>query len=645
MKILLYIRNLLDLLLRKMIRSSFTSRWIILFLDSLIASISIAFSFFICTSIYPSIIGQLPDFWDLALTNLILVSVSFLVFQTHTGIIRYSSYYEVWRLFMAISFSTILLALGVVIFKFNFPISLTGLLINFTTSLLILVAFRYFIVKVYGRLISDKGEKLQRAVIYGTSPDSVSLARAILMIRNRNFKLVGFMTYDYHIQQKRIMDLPVILLNGDLGRLLTGYEVDTIIFPDSKYISRNFDDLIKRCMSLKIKVLISQAPQDISDYSLQSNQIRNIQIEDLLGRDEIKINNIEISSQTQGKVVLVTGAAGSIGSELIRQLCKFKPKLLLLLDSAETPLHDIQMELEDKHKDINFKIILADVRDVDRISVLFKKYRPQIIYHAAAYKHVPLMEENPCESISVNVHGTRNLANHALRYGAQKFVLISTDKAVNPSNVMGASKRIAEIYVQSLAKYIQPKNNTMQFITTRFGNVLGSNGSVIPRFKQQIEQGGPLTVTHPDITRYFMTIPEACRLVLEAGSMGVNGEIYVFDMGDPVKIDDMARRMIQLAGFTPDEDIEIVYSGLRPGEKLFEELLNDSEKTKPTRHEKIMIADVRDYNFREVVVNLNQLIACARKIDVRGTVTLMKGLVPEFISNNSEFEELDKLNG
>jgi FlaA1/EpsC-like NDP-sugar epimerase len=513
--------------------------------------------------------------------------------------------------------------------------------VSYTSLLILLVAFRYSIVKIHSRLIIDKGEKLQRAVVFGTSPESVALARAIMSMRNRTFKLVGFMSYDFQIQQKRIMDLPVIILNGDLSRLLVGYEINTIIFPNNKYISRNYDELIRRCMSLKIKVLISQDPQDIADFNPNSAKVRNIQIEDLLGRDEIKINNHEISSQTSGKVVLVTGAAGSIGSELVRQLCKFSPKLLLLFDSAETPLHDMQLELQDKFKHISFKVILGDVRDRARVTDVFETFHPQVIYHAAAYKHVPLMEENPCESISVNVSGTKNVANHAVRYHAEKFVMISTDKAVNPSNVMGASKRIAEIYVQSLARLVKEKKTNFKFITTRFGNVLGSNGSVIPRFKHQIEQGGPITVTHPDITRYFMTIPEACRLVLQAGSMGQNGEIYVFDMGDPVKIDDMARRMIQLAGYRPDEDIEIVYSGLRPGEKLYEELLNDSEITKPTNHEKIMIAAVREYDFKEVNDKIVQLIDTAMHVNVVETVKLMKDLVPEFISKNSVFEKMD----
>lgn len=642
MGMLLHIRNFLDSLLRKMVKSSFTSRWIILSLDIFISLTAISLSYFICVTIYPSITGQLPVYSHLISAYFILITFSFLIFKTHVGIIRYSSYYEVWRLFMAISFASVIFASLVFYFNYNFPISLTGLLINFTSALLLLIAFRFTIVKVYGRLIINDGEKLERAVVFGTSPDSVSLARALMMLKSkRNLKLIGFITYDYQIKQKRIMDLPVLLLNGDLGRLLVGYEVDTIIFPDSKYINRNYDELIRRCMSLKIKVLISQAPQDIADFNPKTTKIRNIQIEDLLGREEIRISNDEISAQTLDKVVLVTGAAGSIGSELVRQLCRFKPKLIVLLDSAETPLHDMFLEMAEKFKHINTEVILGDVRDIDRMTYVFETYKPQIIYHAAAYKHVPMMEDHPCESILSNVMGTKNTADLAVKYGAEKFVMISTDKAVNPTNVMGASKRIAEIYVQSLAKSLV--DGRIRFITTRFGNVLGSNGSVIPRFKQQIEQGGPITVTHPDITRYFMTIPEACRLVLEAGSMGENGEIYIFDMGDPVKIDDMARRMIQLAGYTPDVDIELVYSGLRPGEKLYEELLNESEISKNTRHEKIMVANVREYDFEMVNEGIAKLLTYAKKVDVNETVKLMKNIVPEFISNNSEFQEFDKI--
>lgn len=635
-------RNFLDVILKKMIRSEFTSRWLILSIDVLLSTLSAVFSYTVCVLIYPSIAGRLPDPVYFISIYFILILLFFLVFKTHVGIVRYSSYYEVWRIFMAIFSCTMILAVGVFVFKYISPVALTGLLINFTGSLLILVAFRYAIVKIYGRLTRQDSFKIQRAFIFESSRESVALASSLMMSTNSNIKLVGFVTTDEGRMQKRIMDLPVLYANGSLERLIVGYNINSIIFPDTKYLGKEYEDFIKKCISLKLKVLVHQSPQDVTIDGFKTTQIRNVQIEDLLGRDEIEINNEEISSETYNKVVLVTGAAGSIGSEIVRQIAIFKPSLVILFDSAETPLHNMQLELEDKFKDLNFKVELGDVRRVRRVTDLFLTYRPQIVYHAAAYKHVPLMEDNPCEAIFANVFGTRNMVNHALRYGAEKFVMISTDKAVNPTNVMGASKRIAEIYVQSLAKYIEKRNIKTRFITTRFGNVLGSNGSVIPRFRQQIEQGGPITVTHPDITRYFMTIPEACRLVLEAGTMGKNGEIYVFDMGEPVRIDDMARRMIQLAGFVPNRDIQIVYTGLRPGEKLYEELLNNSEHTKPTRHEKIMVADVREYDFRAVVKDFDQLVKSARKMNEIETVQLMKNLVPEFLSQNSIYAELDK---
>ncbi|MFA7044564.1 MAG: UDP-N-acetylglucosamine 4,6-dehydratase family protein, partial [Bacteroidales bacterium] len=355
---------------------------------------------------------------------------------------------------------------------------------------------------------------------------------------------------------------------------------------------------------------------------------------------EIKIDMERIGEQTHGKVILISGAAGSIGSELVRQISQFKPKLLLLFDMAETPLHNLRLEMEKDYPDLNFVSIIGDVRSEKRLDFVFRKYHPQIIYHAAAYKHVPLMEENPCEAILVNVKGTMNLSNAALKYKSESFVMISTDKAVNPTNVMGASKRIAEIYVQSLAKENEGKAG-IRFVTTRFGNVLGSNGSVIPHFKEQIEKGGPVSVTHPDIIRYFMTIPEACRLVLEAASFGKSGEIYVFDMGSPVKIVDLARRMIELAGFVPDVDIKIEYIGLRPGEKLYEELLNDKEKTKPTIHDKITVASVRQYEFDKVVDSIRKMIDLSQDVEIKEVVKSMKKMVPEFKSQNSPFSEFD----
>ena len=370
----------------------------------------------------------------------------------------------------------------------------------------------------------------------------------------------------------------------------------------------------------------------------------DIRIEDLLGRDEIHINTGEIANFLKGKVVMVTGAAGSIGSELCRQLCHFGLKQLVLFDSAETPMHNIRLELEEKFPQVEFTPVMGDVRMVDRVESVFRRFHPQIVFHAAAYKHVPLMEENPCEAVHTNVYGTHNVADMAVKYDVDKFIMISTDKAVNPTNVMGASKRLAEIYVQSLSVAISKglHSGKTRFITTRFGNVLGSNGSVIPRFREQLAKGGPLTVTHPDIIRYFMTIPEACRLVLEAAFMGKGNEIFVFDMGTPVKIADLARRMIELAGLVPDKDIEIQYTGLRPGEKLYEELLAIKENTLPTLNEKIYRAQVREYDFKEINELMDPLVHLAVCVDKVRTVKLMKEIVPEFKSKNSEYEALDK---
>src|ERR1035437_3882964 len=369
--------------------------------------------------------------------------------------------------------------------------------------------------------------------------------------------------------------------------------------------------------------------------------MKPIQFEDLLGREEIQIDMEKIAQQTKNKVILITGAAGSIGSELVRQLAQFEPKLLLVFDIAETPLHNLRLEMERSFPDLKFVAIIGDVRSVNRLDFVFRTYHPQIVYHAAAYKHVPLMEENPCEAILVNVKGTMNLSNYALRYHVDSFVMISTDKAVNPTNVMGASKRIAEIYVQSLARECKKNGSKVNFVTTRFGNVLGSNGSVIPHFKEQIEKGGPVTVTHPDIIRYFMTIPEACRLVLEAASFGNTGEIYVFDMGSPVKIVDLAKRMIELAGYIPYKDIKIEFIGLRPGEKLYEELLNDKETTIPTEHEKITVAKVTKYQFENVLSAVQMMIDFSNKVKIECTIKAMKELVPEFKSKNSPFSAYD----
>lgn len=403
--------------------------------------------------------------------------------------------------------------------------------------------------------------------------------------------------------------------------------------------------MLQYCKSNGVKTLIapSISETDVNDLSYQF--VRPIRIEDLLGREEIKINMQEITSEYQNKIILVTGAAGSIGSELCRQLAQIGVRKLILFDSAETPLHYVRLEFEKKYPGIDFVPVIGDVRVKQRLRMVFEQHHPEIVFHAAAYKHVPLMEENPCEAVYVNVVGTRQIADIAVEFGAEKMIMISTDKAVNPTNVMGASKRLAEIYVQSLGYAIVEgivKGKT-KFITTRFGNVLGSNGSVIPRFKEQIENGGPVTVTHPDIIRYFMTIPEACRLVMEAGMMGEGNEIFVFEMGEPVRIVDLATRMIELAGYRPNEDIKIEFTGLRPGEKLYEELLSTEENTLPTSNKKIKIAKVRHYEYSEVLEDFAAFEGLVQNVEIINTVTLMKKIVPEFISKNSRFEELDNL--
>jgi FlaA1/EpsC-like NDP-sugar epimerase len=513
----------------------------------------------------------------------------------------------------------------------------------FLFSLMLMLFMRFCIVSLYNYTVNYSIALQNNALVYDIDSHSIALMQWLNKSSTTHYQVKGFITRENNAKIARIQSLPIHDLNSDdLDRFLRKNEINTIIFPDYKSIRRE-QPLISTCIKMGVNVLVTPPFEGLDTNNKFNIKMKHIQFEDLLGRDEIKLDLVGIEKQTREKVILITGAAGSIGSELVRQLSRFKPKLVLLYDISETPLHVLRLELEKDFPYLKFIPIIGDVRSEARVNYVFKKYRPQIVFHAAAYKHVPLMEENPCEAVLVNVLGAINISNNALKYNADSFVMISTDKAVNPTNVMGASKRIAEIYVQSLAKESAKKGSKVNFVTTRFGNVLGSNGSVIPQFKNQIEKGGPVTVTHPDIIRYFMTIPEACRLVLEAASFGNSGEIYVFDMGSPVKIVDLARRMIELAGFVPDKEIKIEFIGLRPGEKLYEELLNDSEKTIPTQNEKITVASVRKYEFEEIEKTIHTMIDSAHSVDIRKTVGEMKKLVPEFKSQNSPFSELDEL--
>ena len=482
----------------------------------------------------------------------------------------------------------------------------------------------------------------QNVLIYGIGIKSVALISRFA--NSSRYNVVGYIQYGNSDVKHVIAEKKVFYVSSEkeFRHVLARQSADALMFATEEEARDEKDRIIKWSLDNHIKLLFAP-PVDVMVDGKPVHNIRNIEIEDLLMRQEIKISMDEVVDNFRGKTVLVTGAAGSIGSELCRQLAGFGVNKLILFDNAETPMHNLRLEFEEKYKDLDFVPVIGDVRQPARLDYVFRKWHPQVVFHAAAYKHVPLMEENPCEAVLVNVAGSRNVADKCIEYDVEKMVMVSTDKAVNPTNIMGCTKRLAEIYVQSLGLALEhgKKVGKTKFVTTRFGNVLGSNGSVIPRFREQIAAGGPVTVTHPEITRFFMTIPEACRLVMEAATMSTGNQIFVFDMGESVKIDDLARRMIRLAGFTPDEDIKIEYSGLRPGEKLYEEVLSDHENTLPTNHSRIRIAKVREYDYTEAQATMNELERLSREVEILEMVKLMKQTVPEFISKNSRFESLD----
>ncbi|MCM1291194.1 MAG: polysaccharide biosynthesis protein [Prevotella sp.] len=485
---------------------------------------------------------------------------------------------------------------------------------------------------------------MNRVLVYGV--DNKAAAALTRLRHSEHYEVVGFLTYGETPNRKTLLGLPICTFSSveDIKKLKEGMNLTGILFAYHADLRKEQERLINYAQDENLKLFIAPAIDEVNDSKNIARGIRKIKIEDLLGRQEIKISMDEIRNGLQGKTVLVTGAAGSIGSELCRQIARLGIKKLIMLDNAETPLHNVRLEFEDNYKDLVFIPVIGDVRSRERLDYIFREFRPQIVYHAAAYKHVPLMEENPCEAILVNVDGSRNVADKCVEYGVEKMVMISTDKAVNPTNIMGCTKRLAEIYVQSLGLGIEKgevKGNT-RFVTTRFGNVLGSNGSVIPRFTEQIEHGGPVTVTDPEIRRFFMTIPEACRLVMEAATISSGTQIFVFDMGTPIKISDLAKKMIHLAGYRPCIDIQIEYTGLRPGEKLYEEVLATKENTIPTEHHRIFVAKVREYPYNSAVESVNRLTQLGRKVQMEEMVILMKKIVPEFKSKHSVFEKYDK---
>ena len=520
----------------------------------------------------------------------------------------------------------------------------TGLLINFVLSFSALFVYRILVKQTFEKYLSESSkQELMRALIYGSDENAIAVANALMAERPRRFKVVGFVDKNKQNTAKRILNLPIINLRKRVPVLMRSVEAEVLIIADKNLTKDEKLTIVDECLDFNYKVYTVPLISDWEDQKNIAKKIKTFEIQDLLERKPIVLDNQLISNQLNGKVILVTGAAGSIGSEIVRQIIAFQPHTILMLDQAETPLHHLSLEIEKLVKKVNVVSIISDVRIYKAMENVFEKYQPQVVFHAAAYKHVPLMERNPAQAIFVNVLGTKNVADLACKYDCESFVMVSTDKAVNPSNVMGASKRIAEKYVQGLHhKSRLDGGYSTNFITTRFGNVLGSNGSVVPLFTDQIAKGGPVTITHPDIIRYFMTIPEACQLVLEAGAMGNGGEVYIFDMGKPVKIIDLAYKMIRLAGFTPEVDIKVKIVGLRPGEKLYEELLNDTAKTLPTHHEKIMIAQEEMEDFVYLNSAVDQLIAEAECYTSTEIVVKMKAIVPEFKSMNSDFVVLDK---
>ena len=631
--------------IKKIVKLQITPRWLIFCID--LGLINIAFFLSVLIRFdFTTLPVQAPGLFNPWLLINAFGVFLFLLFRTYAGIIRFSGIQDALRIF----FVTFFLNAGLALLNF-FVIAYNGspilgysiIVIHGLLSFVLLTAYRLLVKYVFVYLSTVTGNT-KRVVIYGAGDVGISTKRALEHDLNEKITIVAFVDDDLRKANKRI-DGVRIEYADKLPALLQSQDIDELIIATLRLPTDKKNHIVDICLSNKVSVFTIPPLKKWINGQFQARQLQNVKIEDLLDRDPIMIYNDIVGEQIKGKNILITGGAGSIGSEIVGQCLQYKPKQILIVDTAESALHELELELLDKNFNA-FKPVLASVCNLQRMEAIFQQYQPAVIYHAAAYKHVPMMEHHPVEAILTNVKGSKMIADLAVKYGAERMVMVSTDKAVNPTNVMGASKRIAEIYVQSYFRHLQAGGTQTKFITTRFGNVLGSNGSVIPRFKKQIEAGGPVTVTHPEITRYFMTIPEACQLVLEAGAMGEGGEVFVFDMGKSVKIVDLAKKMIQLSGFVPDKDIKIEFTGLRPGEKLYEELLTKNENTIPTYHEKILIAKTRVYDFNEIQTQIGQLIQLAEShAGFEVIVQEMKVLVPEFISKNSAFEQLDKDRG
>lgn len=577
--------------------------------------------------------------------SLVLSSLFFYLFKTYRTIIRHSTLREFAKICIASFLKVLVLGTFMILLPFGDTYYAILMALDLSLTIVFLLLVRVILIVMYDALREKviSSRKRMNVMVYGVGDKSVALVKRLA--NSPHYNVLGYLNFGQRLRGQNIDGQKIFYFDklDDVVLFKERFFVDAILFAKEDDLKAEESRLVEFCQNAGVKILLAPSIDEVIDGKIMKSSIREVKIEDLLGRDEIKISLKEIKENFNNKVIMVTGAAGSIGSELCRQLASFGPKQLVLYDNGETPMHNLRLELEERFPELSFLPVIGDVRQISRLDHAFRHYHPQVVFHAAAYKHVPLMEENPCEAVRVNVAGSRNVADKCIEYDVEKMVMISTDKAVNPTNIMGCTKRLAEIYVQSLGLALERgevKGRT-RFVTTRFGNVLGSNGSVIPRFREQIAKGGPVTVTHPDITRFFMTIPEACRLVMEAATMSTGNQIFVFDMGESVKIDTLARRMITLAGFVPDKDIAVEYTGLRPGEKLYEEVLSDHENTLPTNHERIRIAKVRDYEYAQAKETADELARLALAVEIPDMVKLMKRTVPEFISKNSKYEQYD----
>lgn len=615
-------------------------RWSILIIDLIICAFALGLAFLV-RFYFDADDMSYEDRKNLPLDFLVVLSIrliSFFISKTYKGVVRYTSSRDAMRIFAIVIGGSVFVFLLDLVSRYfilgYYFIPTSVIVIDALMTLFLMISSRLAVKAIYFES-KNPGKEKMNVIIYGAGEAGIITKRTLDRDAAIKYKVVGFIDDDKE-KLGRSLEGIFIYPPDKLTDLIKENEVEFVIISIQNLSPQKKNEIADICLAHNVRVLNVPPVSKWINGELSFNQIRSINIEDLLERDPIKLDNEIISAQLKNRIILITGAAGSIGSELARQCSRFEPKKIYLLDQAESPLHDLELEFFDKYKNVQFEVVIADVRNNERMSNVFATFKPQIVFHAAAYKHVPMMENNPSESILTNVLGTKNMADLSTEHKVERFVFVSTDKAVNPTNVMGASKRIAEIYIQSLGK-----TSSTKFITTRFGNVLGSNGSVIPRFKKQIETGGPITITHPDITRYFMTIPEASQLVLEAAGMGQGGEIFLFNMGKSIKIVDLARKMIMLSGLKESKDINITYTGLRPGEKLFEELLADAENTLPTHHSQILIGKVREYEYEEVKKIIEELISSFNTQNNEVIVQRMKDLVPEYKSNNSIFQKLD----